>query len=383
MLGRVKFELSALVNEMLDHLPEYVFQSETTTFLDPCMGGGQFVKEVEARLRRYGHSTQNISRRVFGVESNQLRVNYAINKHGLVGQYRVHENYLEHDENMKFDVVIGNPPYQDPDAKSSKKLWPAFVDYSFGLLLEGGFLMMVTPASWMAGNSPVFDIVTNHNCFYLNDNACSYFKGIGSTFSVYGVQKTKATGSTRLATGGEIDLRFMTFLPRNIGNPVVRSIFDKHVGVALDVKFDSFCHSQRSDRVSRKQSKSFRFPIRHGACQVLWSNNPHPSQALSKVMFYMSGTPKPIYDAGHCGISQHYAYVEVGDQQTANSAISYFQSKLFKFAIYSTSFGQAWNKNYLKQIPAVPFDRNWSDQDLYEHFDLTKEEIDCIESVIK
>jgi len=50
MLSRIKFEIAPLVNEMLDQLPADIWTSETTTFLDPGMAGGQFVREIERRL---------------------------------------------------------------------------------------------------------------------------------------------------------------------------------------------------------------------------------------------------------------------------------------------------------------------------------------------
>ena len=47
MLGRLKFEIKPLVNEILDNLPHEIWQSSTTTFLDPAMGGGQFLVEIQ------------------------------------------------------------------------------------------------------------------------------------------------------------------------------------------------------------------------------------------------------------------------------------------------------------------------------------------------
>ena len=64
MLSRLKFEIDPLVAEILDHLPESVWTSTSTTFFDPAIGGGQFVRAIEQRLRRYGHSDANIRKRV-------------------------------------------------------------------------------------------------------------------------------------------------------------------------------------------------------------------------------------------------------------------------------------------------------------------------------
>jgi hypothetical protein len=47
----MKFEIDELVAEILDQLPSSVWTSNSTTFLDPAIGGGQFVRAVEQRLR--------------------------------------------------------------------------------------------------------------------------------------------------------------------------------------------------------------------------------------------------------------------------------------------------------------------------------------------
>ena len=75
MLGRLKFNIEVLVEEILDQIPEHVWLGDTTTFLDPAIGGGQFVVAIERRLRKYGHSSENIAKRVFGYEDNILRIN--------------------------------------------------------------------------------------------------------------------------------------------------------------------------------------------------------------------------------------------------------------------------------------------------------------------
>ena len=116
MLQRIqplKQPLKQLVNEMLDQLPKSVWRSKTTTFFDPAIGGGQFVAEIERRLRAAGHSDENIKSRVFGFEYSLALIDIAINMNNLVGTYKkiLYEDFFEWNTDMKFDVVVGNPPY--------------------------------------------------------------------------------------------------------------------------------------------------------------------------------------------------------------------------------------------------------------------------------
>ena len=123
MLSRMKFEIEALVDEMLDQLPNDIWVSDSTTFFDPAIGGGQFVRAIEQRLQKFGHSNDNIRNRVFGFEESNLHLRFAVNKYNLVGQYtkESYKKFLEMDETMKFDVVIGNPPYNSNDTSRADK----------------------------------------------------------------------------------------------------------------------------------------------------------------------------------------------------------------------------------------------------------------------
>ena len=188
MLGRLKFDLEELANEMLDQLPVSVFKSKTTTFLDPCMGGGQFVKAIEARLRKYGHGDANIAKRIFGVESSKLRLNYAVDKYALVGKYYVCENYLEYDETMKFDVTLGNPPYQSGKGEKggASSLWRKFVKKAWGLTKDNGYMLFVVPQLPNSSND-LGNIFHKHQTTVVWDDINHHFKGVGSNFKAWAV----------------------------------------------------------------------------------------------------------------------------------------------------------------------------------------------------
>ena len=141
MLGRLKFDINNLVDEILDQLPSEVWSSSTTTFLDPALGGGQFVRVIEHRLREAGHSNKNIASRVYGYESNRMRINFAVNKYKLVGTY-INKDLLDEEISMKFDVVVGNPPFKNGKETGGKSsLWRKIVSKSWKQLKDNGNLV--------------------------------------------------------------------------------------------------------------------------------------------------------------------------------------------------------------------------------------------------
>ena len=57
-----------LVSEMLDKLPQEVWDDPTKTFIDPAGGNGNFVVEVLKRKLQKGHDTMQALSTVFSVE---------------------------------------------------------------------------------------------------------------------------------------------------------------------------------------------------------------------------------------------------------------------------------------------------------------------------
>jgi len=150
MLQRRQFSIADVVNNMLDALPTEMWTSATTTFLDPAIGGGQFVKEIERRLRAAGHSDENIKSRVFGFDSSNLRLRAAKGRNKLVGTYEV-KDLIDNEVLMDFDVVVGNPPFNNADKKTTggtggnSTLYRTFRKKALSILKPGGILAFISP----------------------------------------------------------------------------------------------------------------------------------------------------------------------------------------------------------------------------------------------
>lgn len=186
MLGRLKFNIDALVNEILDTVPEETFESKTTTFLDPAMAGGQFLKAVISRLRKYGHSDTNIAGRIFGYETNKMRVNFAAKQCGNIGTFAA-INFLEEHMSKKFDVIIGNPPYQDgTKTDQQNKIYNQFSKRA--LLLSNRIVAFVTPVS-VCKRSKRFSLINTDGLKQVDFRATNFFK-VGSTICSWIVDKS-------------------------------------------------------------------------------------------------------------------------------------------------------------------------------------------------
>lgn len=403
MLGRLKFELDELSNEMLDQLPKEIFESKTITFLDPCMGGGQFVVSIERRLRQHGHSDANIAKRVYGVESSELRHNYAINKHALVGQYFVCENYLEYDEKMKFDVVIGNPPYglsadQGKKRDSAANLWPLFVIKSFSLLHQNGYLAMITPNGWMTPSADVgkgtsgikiYNLMREQNTLTININECGKHFDVGSSFTYYVIQNAPYSGNTNVVTeNGSFDLNLseVNHCPSNFEKNSLSLNRKILAGEPIGFTNNNTTMGLNAGRdFSESPSKKYNQKCYHSSANkgtYVFSSYQHKLFNQKKVMVCSSGYYLPVYDNGKLGYTHKIYVYHLQKGETLAALKSYLNSKLVR-KVLENNKTSGWVSYALRLLPKIDLSRTWTDEELYKYFKLTKKEIEYIENAVK
>ena len=162
----------SLVNEMLNMLPEEVFDS-SGLWIDPGAGRGIFGKTV---IERLGYGAGKVKM----VEINKDNVDYLKSLFKGEGESDVMwGDYLSMDAacfDREIDVIIGNPPFNSggikkvpANKKSDKKkdgltCWVGFVRKSMELLRDGGYLCMITPAIWLKPDKAgIYDLLCWEN----------------------------------------------------------------------------------------------------------------------------------------------------------------------------------------------------------------------------
>jgi len=393
MLSRLKFEIQPLVSQMLDQLPAKVWESSETTFLDPAMGGGQFLVEIQRRLQAAGHTDENIAARVYGCEKNKLCVNYAKNNKKLVSSNLHISNFLDYDwGDMKFDVIVGNPPYQNGNEKGGKSsLWRKFVAVAHDLVKQGGHLAMVVPH--LSNNADdIGHVFVENQTTHVWKNVAHYFPGVGSSFTAWIVCKTPSESPTFFVQENLYLTLDTNKLPKNIEAISIVEKFKTWPNKIIVASSSQYFHTsvadgKDDDKLYSQQLPNLPYKMRrtNGDTSFMWGAVEPDDYYKPKITFTYSGNPGFLYHTkndpiGTIGFMS--GHVLVKNKQEADSLISLYETKAFRFVREQITSGGMKGRGMYEQ-PALPLDRQWTDEQVYEYLELAADEIALIESKVK
>ena len=183
-----------LVNEMLDTLPKEVWGNPDLKWLDPSAGMGNFPVAVYMRLmvglkdvitddeERMQYILENMLYMVELDETNvfMMKEIFCGNKYKLnifQGSFIDGKYEKIYKTDIIFDIIIGNPPYNQGGISSKKKdiefkqdkktLWPDFIQKSFTILKTSGYLLFVNPLSWVKNTHKLHKVMFEKYIIYL------------------------------------------------------------------------------------------------------------------------------------------------------------------------------------------------------------------------
>ena len=473
------FTPPTLANQVLDLLPQELFKSKSTRFLDPFTKSGVFLREIVKRLdkglesqikdrqKRIDHILHN---QVFGIACTELTSllsrrsvycsksangKYSISKfsspEGNILYNNLHHTWINgkckycgaskdvydrgseseqyayqfiHTDNpekffnnMKFDVIIGNPPYQLSDGgfgASAKALYPLFVNQA--KKLQPRFLCMIIPARWYAGGKDL-DMFRNE---MLNDsririihdfpNASDCFPGVEIKGGIcIFLWDRDNRGLVEVSTHKEGFI--VTSMKRHLLEKNCDTFIRQNEAISILHKVQQHKEKSFSDIVHPAMTFGIRTYVKDFDSSI-------PKKGYTKVyaqknIGYIKSTsivygkefvnkwkviiPEAI-GSGEMGkdyikpiLSEPYSintetYIMTGPYKSkdeAENAISYIRTKFFHLMLGLKKITQHTTQKVYKLIPLQDFSHPWTDEMLYKKYKLTKEEIDFIESMIK
>jgi site-specific DNA-methyltransferase (adenine-specific) len=407
-----------LINEMLDTLPNHVWGNPHLKWLDPANGIGNFPAVILERLMenlkdyndgkldlrdertRYKHIIEemiyvcDISPKNMFLYLNIFDPNNEFDMKYHRGSF-LENNFKDIMKNwnvIKFDVVISNPPYNDP-LSTGNALWSAFI-YKCDLLLnDDGFSVFVVPGRWVLpgfnikkGKIRLWDIFVKNNMTYINLGKCSDYFSAGSDkdyFSYFTYSKEKYKGMTKLVTRNDsffINLNETNWLPYKNSNKITISIINKLKGDVFNI---SWKYDKSQKNLLKEKTPTNNIKIFVGDNKFKFSKHSSANHNDKKIMFKLGRFipyNKRVFIDYVGDVSYNSSYISLINE---NENYDYLKSKLYYFLGYCLYNGSEITAEGYRTLPKINPYRTWTDQELYDHFNLTQEEIDLIESTIK
>jgi hypothetical protein len=294
---------------------------------------------------------------------------------------------------MKFDIIPTNPPFQDVNnkGKTQHKIWIDFTRMEIGDLLKpGGFLLQVSPSSFLSPSSKVLDIFKKYKTQFINLDTGVFFPKIGSTFASYKIinEENNYDGTKVTLYGKDFYAVFnneLFYLPRDICEHSynIHTKFNS-IKTKYSVKFDYVtAHNiilKRGDTLSKTKTDLHVHPLLHTNPQTWYTKNKQVWADYKKVMWSRSGYTKPFYDPGRLGGTDMCYYIIVENDKQGYNLETILNSKLFSYIFNTARWSGFGNERVFVNLPYIDYNKSYTDEEIYKIFSLTQSEIDYIES---
>lgn len=330
-------------------------------------------------------------------------------------------------DRLKFDAVVGNPPYQLTGGSGGSNDSPIYQHFAeLAIKLNPNYISLIIPSRWFSGGRenllaefrknmlsnrsiskmyaytdsrdifPTVDI-KGGLCYYLYDKTyngdCQYTL----------VQDGKSTTSTRNLSDFDILIRDPQLAPivkkvmdENGNAPTVATIIsgDTPFGIPTNPQTSAKSVTQvfkdatpehntlllYLDKI-RTTAYVCRANIKKNAADIDKYKVFLPKAAGSGNDPYVLG--KPEFATPNSVCSQTFLYAAFDTELEAKNFISYLSTKFFRVLVSACKISQETPSKVYRFVPIEDLSKQWTDQELYTKYNLTEGEISYIEAKIK
>ena len=320
-------------------------------------------------------------------------------------------------DNMQFDVIIGNPPYQLSDGggagSSARPIYNAFVNRAKAL--DPRFLTMVIPSRWFAGGKgldsfrsemlgdrrlkKLVDFPNSRDVFGGVDVAggVCYFLWDRSWQGLCVVETVESGGVTRVER--QLDA-YNVFIRDNRVLEVVEHVnsmggdsfsnivssrrpFGLDASLRASVSGDTRLYSSSGDGwidrniVTRGENLVDKWKV-----LLSKTSSEHAGQTDKNGMKRVLSRVE-VMPPGSVATESYLIVGPFGSESEAESAVSYLRTRFARFLVSSVLLTQNITRAMFEFVPLPPLDRIWTDDALYRAYQLRAEQVALINETIK
>lgn len=322
------------------------------------------------------------------------------------------------DETVKFDVVVGNPPYQLSTSQHSAQGRPIYDKFvGISKYVEPRFVSLIIPSRWFAGGMGLDsfrDEMKSDACIskmvsFANGKDC--FPDTSTGGICYFLRNSSWMGKCHFTSvingvmnsGERVLSEFDVVLRDNVAQRIVQRM-QSYSETPLSEKvcsinvfgFESKQHGERTpfiDGYELLSSKGFGYVAKETLTQgeniadkykviVGQVISEHAAEPDKNGQYKLLSSLRILEPKQICNFS--YLVVNTfDDKQEALNFKQYLSTRFVRYLILQSVSSIHLTKEKFKFVPIQDFSRAWTDADLYAKYELTEEEIAFIESMIK
>lgn len=321
-------------------------------------------------------------------------------------------------ENMQFDVIIGNPPYQLASDGGSRDIpiYQHFVEQA--KKLEPRYLAMIIPSRWMAGGLGLADfrkaMLADKGMRKIVDYpiASEVFPGVELKGGVcYFLWERNSEGACEVTTvrGQNLDgpvkrnLGEYDILVRDSGSlqilkkvisrnePSLSEVMSARTAFGVVSNFKGFhknpeegdVHYYATSPTGRMKAWIPRIAAKQneGAIDRWKAMITKAYGAGEGIPHQILGQPWIAEPPSIC--TQSFLFVCVESREQAESVTSYYRTRFLRFLVSLRKITQDTTRESYLWVPQQSWDRKWTDSALYKKYGITNDEIAFIESMVR
>jgi hypothetical protein len=330
--------------------------------------------------------------------------------------------------NMKFNAIVGNPPYQVMDGggtgSSAIPVYDKFVEIAKKVNPE--YLSMIMPSRWFSGGRGLDDFRDK----MLNDNRISkihdFLKATDCFANVeikggvcYFLWDKNHNGECEVSTHDKhlvsTSKRFLleegveTFVRYNEAISILHNvrILNEDSFANIMSANDPFGFDVREENSYKRVKPKIKYTKFENSVEMYYNGwrkdglgyvkSEDVSKNVDWIDKYKVLIPKAwgtgdinndwlnpfITNPNSCCTETYLVIGPFDDFNTAKNVVSYIQTKFFHFMLLLTKNTQNAMKKVYQFVPLQDFNKPWTDSELYAKYGLSPEEIVFIESMIK